>query len=368
MKIYPFQAIYPEFKLVASTDSFIKSVKTQFEKYRTNGFFKRAAQEAFYIHEIEKDGRKYRGLIAAVDIENYISEKILIHEKTIASKEQITMELLLDRNAMIKPILVAFENTKSLDTIFNNVLSSQKPFYQTKFEDQNIYHRFYQIADSKAIEKISLQFAKIPQAYLADGHHRRQVVINLINSGQIGDKNSTRQTLLTALFPFSDLMIHDFNRLADVFDICSPTHFIIKLTKYFKLKNLKKPTRPSKKFEIIAYMNGEWIGLKWKKSILNKHKTSPILLDAELLDTYVFKEILEVKDISLTSRIKYIEGVKPQIDVVNQVNADFKKVAFFIYPVQKEELKKVAEDKLSLPPKSTWFEPRLKNGLIAAEL
>ena len=114
MKIFPFQAIYPEFKLVASTDSFIKSVKNQFEKYRTNGFFKRSSQEAFYIHEIEKEGKIYRGLIAAVDIEEYISEKILIHEKTIASKEQITMELILDRNAMIKPILVAFDNVKSI--------------------------------------------------------------------------------------------------------------------------------------------------------------------------------------------------------------------------------------------------------------
>ena len=367
MKIFPFQAIYPEFKLVASTDSFIKSVKSQFEKYRSNGFFKRSAQEAFYIHEIVQEGKTYRGLIAAVDIEEYISEKILIHEKTIASKEQITMELILDRNAMIKPILVAFDNIKSIDQIFETAVNTLKPFYQTTFEGSGVNHVFYRLSDIRTIEKITKAFSKIPEAYIADGHHRRQTVINLLKAGQIGDVNSKRQTLLTALFPFSDLDIHDFNRIADVFDICSPTHFIIRLTKFFKIKNLKKPTVPESKFEIIAYFNGEWISLKWKKSILKNHKSKPVLLDAELLDIYVFKEILGILDISQTTRVKYVEGVKQQSDVVNQINADFKKVAFFIYPVQKEELKKVAKNKLSLPPKSTWFEPRLKNGLIASE-
>lgn len=367
MKIFPFQAIYPEFKLIASTDSFIKSVKNQYGKYRKNGFFLRASQEAFYIHEIERNGRKYKGLIANTDLQEHISEKILVHEKTIASKEQITMELILDRMAMIKPVLVAFENTKPLDLIFNQVVSTYKAFYETEFEESGIKHRFYQISDSKTIEKISAQFTKLPAAYIADGHHRRQTVINLYNSGQIGDLQNKRKTLLTAFFPFSDLEIHDFTRVADVFDLCSPTNFIVKLTKYFKIKTLKKPAKPAKKFEIIAYFNGEWISLKWKKSILSKHKDSPVLLDAELLDTYVFKKILNIADISLTSRIKYSEGVKPQIDVINQINADFKKVAFFISPVLKEELIKVAQDKLSLPPKSTWFEPRLKNGLISSE-
>jgi len=367
MKIFPFQAIYPEFKLVASTDSFIKSVKNQFEKYRTNGFFKRSSREAFYIHEIEKEGKIYRGLIAAVDIEEYISEKILIHEKTIASKEQITMELILDRNAIIKPILVAFDNVKSIDQLFESAVKTEKPLYQTQFEASEVKHLFYRLSDSRMIEKITKAFSKIPEAYIADGHHRRQTVINLLKAGQIGDANSKRQTLLTALFPFSDLEIHDFNRIADVFDICSPTHFIIRLTKFFKIKSLKKPSVPKNKFEIIAYFNGEWISLKWKKSILNKHKSNPVLLDAELLDTYVFQDILGIIDISQTTRVKYVEGVKKQSDVINQINADFKKVAFFIYPVQKEELKKVAKNNLSLPPKSTWFEPRLKNGLIASE-
>lgn len=277
------------------------------------------------------------------------------------------MELILDRNAMIKPILVAFDNPKPIDQIFDKIITEQKPLYHTKFENTQVSHRFFQISDIKLIDQITRLFSKIPEAYIADGHHRRQVVINLFNGGQIGDINSKRKTLLTALFPFSDLDIHDFNRIADVFDLCSPTHFIIRLTKYFKIKNLKRPAVPQNKFEIIAYFNGEWISLKWKKSILKKYKSNEVLLDAELLDTYVFKEILEIQDISQTTRVKYIEGVKPQQEVVNQINADFKKVAFFIYPVQKEELKKVAKNKLSLPPKSTWFEPRLKNGLIASE-
>jgi len=368
MKIFPFQAVYPEFKLVASTDSFIKSVKSQFKKYKGNGFFKRSSVDALYIHEIEKNGRKYRGLIATVDLDDYIKENVLIHENTLASKRQITMELILDREAIIKPILVAYDNTKAIDNLVLKIVTQQKPHFETEFVDGGIRHRFYQVSDADQTQKFIQYFEKIDKAYLADGHHRRAVILSLFKSGQLEVGAGKRKSILTAFFPFSDLDIHDFNRVVNIFDTCSPTSFVVDLTKYFRIKNLKKAQKPSEKFVITAYLNGEWIELRWKKSILHKHKNQKVLLDAELLDKYVFNEILGIEDVKQTTRIKYIEGVKDQEEVINLVNSDFKKAVFFIYPVYKEELKKVARNKMSLPPKSTWFEPRLKNGLIVEEM
>ncbi len=368
MKIFPFQAIYPEMKLVASSDSFIKSVKNQYSKYKEKGFFKRSSVDALYVHEIIKNGRHYKGIVASADLEDYKEEKILIHEKTLAYKRQITMELILDREAIIKPILVAYDNTKAIDNLVNKIVKNQKPHFQVKLEDSGIEHRFYQISDGNQMQKLINQFAKIEEAYLADGHHRRAVFLNLQKSGKLTSLETNRKSLLTAFFPFSELDIHDFNRVVDVFDLMSPTRFIVELTKYFKIKILKSPAKPSSKFEIVVYINGEWILLKWKKEVLNQYKKQDVVLDAELLDKHVFNEILGIKDVKQTDKIKYIEGVKEEEVVINLVNSDFKKAAFFIYPVHKEELKKVAQQKLSLPPKSTWFEPRLKNGLISEEL
>jgi len=367
MKIFPFQAIYPQFKLVASTDSFIKSVKHQFLKYKETGFFEKSSKEALFIHEIIKNKRTYRGIIASASLEDYIDESVLIHEKTLASKRQITMELIINREAIIKPILVAYDQSKDIDAIVKKVVDGSEPMYSTLFEEDKIRHNFYQIDEPKLIEKICLQFEKVKTSFLADGHHRRAVVIDLFKNGQLGKKNLKRKSLLTAFFPFSDLDIHDFNRIVDVFDIISPVRFIIELTKYFKVKNIKGPKKPNKKFVITAYLNGEWLELKWKKSILNKFKDQDVLLDAQLLNTFIFEELLNIEDVRQTQRIKYIEGVKELSQVMNIVNADFKKIAFFVSAVDKEELKQVARDKKSMPPKSTWFEPRLKNGLIVEE-
>ncbi len=367
MKIFPFQAIYPQFNLVASTDSFIKSVKHQFNKYKETGFFEKSSKEALYVHEIIKDGRTYRGIIASVSLQDYLDENILIHEKTIAAKRQITMELIINREAVIKPILVAYDKSNAIDSVIKKVVSASKPMYSTVFEESKIRHNFYQIDEPKIIEKICLQFEKVKTSYLADGHHRRAVVLDLLKNEQIGKKNSKRKSLLTAFFPFSDLDIHDFNRIVDVFDVMSPVNFIIELTKFFKIKNLKGPKKPKQKFVITAYLNGEWLELKWKKSILNKFKDQKVLLDAQLLDTFVFEKLLNIEDVRQTQRIKYVEGIKPLEVVKNMVNADFKKIAFFISPVDQEELKHVARQGKSMPPKSTWFEPRLKNGLIGEE-
>ncbi len=367
MKIYPFQAIYPELELITSVDSFFKSVKHQFEKYRKTGFFKRAAQEAFYIHEITKFGRVYRGVIATSDIQDFLTNKILVHENTLAAKQQTMMELLLDRKAMIKPILVGYDNHTKIDQYLDQYVKNNKPVVVGEFEDSNEQHRFFEMADGDEILKLTNLFNGVKKSYIADGHHRRSTILHLYKSKKFRSDNGVRQSLLTALFPFSDLEIYDFNRVATVFDVISRNELLVRLSKVCKLKILKQPRKPKSKFEITMFFDGEWFSLKWKKKVLQTCKKNKVTLDADLLNQYVFRDILAIEDVKISDRIKYHEGVNGIDNVINAVNNDPKKVAFCVYPVTIDELKKVADNKLDLPPKSTWFEPRIKNGMISED-
>jgi len=367
MKIYPFQAIYPELEIITSVDSFFGSVKHQFEKYRKTGFFKRASQEAFYIHEIIKFGRVYRGLIATTDISDFLDNKILVHENTLAAKQQTMMELLLDRKAMIKPILLGYDNNSKIDAYLEKFVKNNKPVVKGDFEETEESHRFYEIADGNEILKLSKLFNGIKKSYIADGHHRRATILHLYKKKKFRAEKGVRQTFLTAMFPFTDLEIYDFNRVATVFDIISRNAFIVALSKYCKIKLLNKPRKPKSKFEITMYFDGEWFSLKWKKKMLDNTKKSKVVLDADLLNEYVFNQILSIEDVKVTSRVKYYEGVNGLDNVIYTVNSDSKKVGFCIYPVTIDELKLVADNKLDLPPKSTWFEPRMKNGMISED-
>lgn len=367
MKIYPFQAIYPELELITSVDSFFKSVKHQFEKYRKTGFFKRAPQEAFYIHEIKKFGRVYRGLIATTDVQDFLDNKVLVHENTLAAKQQTMMELLLDRKAMIKPILLGYDNNAKIDDYLNKFVKNNKPVVLGKFEESDESHQFYEIADGAEILKLSKLFNGVKKSYIADGHHRRSTILHLYKTKKFRGEKGVRQSLLTTMFPFSDLEIYDFNRVATVFDIISRNAFIVTLSKYGKLKLLSGPRKPKSKFEITMYFDGEWFSLKWKKKLLAKTKDRKVVLDADLLNEYVFRNILSIEDVKITDRVKYYEGVDGLDNVITTVNNDAKKVGFCIYPVTIDELKLVAHNKLDLPPKSTWFEPRIKNGMISED-
>lgn len=367
MKIYPFQAIYPELELITSVDSFFKTVKHQFVKYRKTGFFKRASQDAFYIHEITKFGRVFRGIIATTDIEDFLDNKVLVHENTLAAKQQTMMELLLDRKAMIKPILLGYNNQSKIDQYLDKYIKTNKPVVVGKFDDTNESHRFFEIADGDEILKLSKLFNSVKKSYIADGHHRRSTILHLYKTKKFREEKGVRKTLLTVMFPFSDLEIHDFNRVATVFDMISRNAFIVKLSKTFKVKILSKPRKPKSKFEITMYFDGEWFSLKWKKKILQKTNKAKVVLDADLLNQYVFNDILAIEDVKVSDRVKYYEGVDGLDNVVNSVNNDPKKVAFCVFPVTIDELKLVADNKLDLPPKSTWFEPRIKNGMISED-
>ncbi len=368
MNIYPFQAIFPKEDLITSADSFFGSMKFQFNEYYKSGFFDKSPQEALYLYQISHDGVKNLGLVASTDIKDFSSEKVLKHEKTLAAKEQNMMQLMLQRNALIKPVLLAYKSNKAIAEYLKKIIHRKKPILRIDFENENTEHKVWKITDPDAVESIRKLFKqKIPKAYIADGHHRSSTSEILYRSNNVENAESKFGKLLTIYFPFDELEIWDYNRVVEVFNTTELPVFLTKLSKYCKIKTLKKKRKPKNKYEMTMYMNNYWFSLKWKKKILKKYATQKVLLDSELFNTKIMGDILGVADVRESKKIKYFSGKEGLVSLEEEVNKHNQKVAFFIYPVLQEELIQIANQKKTLPPKSTWFEPRIKNGVIVKE-
>ena len=180
-------------------------------------------------------------------------------------------------------------------------------------------------------------------------------------------KKGNYDLILAAFFAVKELSIFDYNRVVEGLDDRTMARFMAEISQVFDIKILNKPAKPRKKFELTMLIGEEWFRLKWKKEILNKYKKGEIVLDASLLDEEVIKKIMKIKDTKTDNRITYIEGPKSFESIIKRTRKDENKIAFCLYPVNIDDLFKVADAGDIMPPKSTWFEPRVKNGLLVLE-
>jgi uncharacterized protein (DUF1015 family) len=367
MNIFPFQAIFPKLDLVASTDSFFNSMKYQFNEYYNSGFFDKSAQEAFYIYEIRSPQSSYTGIVSCTDIRDLKNNKILKHEKTLAPKEQEMMRLILQRKAMIKPVLLAHFDNEDLNKFVAKIKSESKSIVSLDFENKET-HNFWEVKDGAKVESLRSIFKEqIKKSYIADGHHRCSTTAILHNSQELENAKEKFGKILTVYIPFKQLKIWDYNRVVDVLGQTDLANFLVALSKYCKIKKIKKARKPKGKFEIIMFLQSSWFSIRWKAKIIDKHSSEKVCLDTNLFNLYILNKIAGIVDVREDKRVKYYSGTEPLSILEEEVNKNQNKIAFLIYPLLKEELVKVADDMKTVPPKSTWFEPRMKNGLITKE-
>lgn len=368
MRILPFQAVYPNFEYISSPDSFFGNVKYDYPDYKKSGFFTKAPQEALYIYEIKTVSRDYTGLIACSDIRDYEEENIKRHENTLPSKEQQQMHLMLSRNAILKPVLLTYKGVDALNKLINEYKNSFDPYYATHFQEENATHSIWEVSDGKRIQQIQKLFKKhVPITYIADGHHRCSTTALMHERLKKKKSGKDYSRLLSAFFPADELEVHDYNRVVDGLDDLTLTTFMARISKLFDIDILDEPTKPSKKHEIVMFVNREWFKLTWKKKYLKVCPEMKVLLDASLLDQLVLKEILGIKDTRTDTRIKYIEGPKGLDEIRGKAIKNERRLAFMLYPASLNDLITVADAGQTMPPKSTWFEPRMKNGVIVQE-
>jgi uncharacterized protein (DUF1015 family) len=369
MKIHPFRAYYPNFKQITDPDTFFGTVKYDFADYFRQGFFFEASEAAFYVCEIHTPTHVHTGFIASVDIEEYFRENILKHENTLTSTEENLTDLLVQRKAMIKPILLAYPKDTKINKLIHKV-TQYEPFFTTYFDREQQEHIYYKVSDPKLIKAFEKAWAAdIPKAYIADGHHRCSTSASLYQSLKKNPRAAeSYRYLLCVFFPFNQLVIHEYNRIVEMPAGISPTILLSKLSALCDIRHLQTATKPRKKHELMLYLNREWYRIQWKKKVLKNYKDELVVMDADILNKEVLAGILGIEDVRSDSRISYVDGISGVQGLAEKAEKSTMRIGFCLYPISFDDLVTVADAGKTLPPKSTWFEPRIKNGLISQRL
>ncbi len=369
MQVSPFRAVYPRKKLITSPDSFFGKVKEEYPVFRKSGFFKQRKQEGMYIYRIDERRRSYTGLLMLASMDDYEQGRIKIHEHTLATKEQRQIQLLLHRRAVVKPVLLTYRAVDAIDKIIKKLLAEKDPSIHYYFEEEDEHHWVWEIKEEKVIARLQQLFSeKVPQAYIADGHHRTAAMALLRSQAEAEGLPPCYDYLLSAFFPTRELDIFEFNRVVINMDAHSPAMLMARLSALAEIEILDTYAPPRQKHEWVLLLNREWFRLKWRKEILQGYGEEEVLLDVSLLNELVLHQILGIEDPRTDARLKYVEGPRGIEAFEQLVNKSEHRLGFVLHPVDIEDFLHIADMGKVLPPKSTWFEPRMRNGLLVHDL
>jgi uncharacterized protein (DUF1015 family) len=365
MKIQPFKAVYPDFNLIAAPDVFCDEAKDLFPDFEHSGFYAQMPQEAFYICQIETAGRKHTGLIALDEIEEFFTGKMKKHEKTIDHGAQKHLDLLLTWNAILKPVLLTYRPVPEIQAFYDQFISDHTPLFSARFVKVAQTHRVWTVTDPEKISRLqSLFAAHVHSTYIADGHHRTATMALLHEQYRDQYPDFDFDNLHCAFFAGDQLEILDYNRVITGIE----AHCIELLSTVFDVQPLDAARKPVQKFELTAFVSGRWYSMRWKKTILAQYPAHEVLLDAALLNTHVLRDLLHIKNTEADPRILYLEGRKGLNGIVKTADAAPDRIGFALFPVDFGDMMGMADLGESLPPKSTYFEPRLKSGMLVKRL
>lgn len=368
MQIQPFRAVYPNLKFIASPDSFFDTVKEDFTEYQKSGFFEQLPATAMYVYQIQTMRRNYTGLVAGADVEEFLEGKILKHENTLTSLEQVQLQLLFQRSAIVKPVLLTYPTVPEIDHWLHRFINSHRPFLEIHFDAENQHHLLWAVTEVADIQTVQILFSeKIPHSYIADGHHRTST-ISLMYEKMKQELPDKYRYFFSTFFSFSELEIFDYNRVVQGLNDLTPTLLMAKLSRVFDIEWMEVLERPMQKHELVLFFNRESYRLRWRPEILSEYHKEPVILDAMLLNEKVLSDILGIADVRNDKRIKYIEGPKGIEGFKDLVQRGEHRVGFLMHPVAWEDFLTIAETGRIMPPKSTWFEPRMKNGILVQEM
>lgn len=365
MRIKPFRALTPKLSLIASVDSFFDTVREDYQTYKDAGFFETSDSDLFVVYNIISGDQVYHGIVGAADLRDIVDNKVLKHEKTLAEKEQHMIRLTVERRAQIKPVLLAYHQVAEIDAFMVEV-STRKPDYSLTFKTGH-EHRLFAINSKDEIKRVQKLFSKVPKTYIADGHHRCATGQHLHETEDQMAGRIHFDSLLALYMPFNDLEIYDYNRVIDITNLTTPGRLMALLSHVCKIYPLDRHRKPIQRHEMTCCVEGHWYRLRWKKRVLKSYKNG-IIFDVALLNEYVLQAIMNIQDVRSDPHITYYSGVKGLKGLNKVVQQDHGKVAFCLYPVQKSDIVETAEAGKTLPPKSTWFEPRIKNGVVGLEM
>lgn len=332
------------------------------------GHFIKESAPCFYLYQQTLFGKSQTGIVACASIDDYCDNVIKKHENTRSDKEQDRIRHVDVCNMQTGPIFLAYRSNDALRKVISQT-KQETPVYDFVSED-GVGHRVWVIADNERIKQIQESFHKISSIYIADGHHRCASAVKVGLMRRESHPNYTGDEefnfFLSVLFPDEELRIMDYNRVVKDLNGFTPAEFLDKAGENFLVeKKGQAICRPERKGTFGMYLEGEWYLLTAKENILTDDPVEG--LDVSLLQRHLLEPALGIQDPKTDKRIDFVGGIRGLEELERRVKTDMK-VAFSMYPTSIEELFAVADAGKLMPPKSTWFEPKLRSGLFLHDL
>jgi uncharacterized protein (DUF1015 family) len=367
--------IKPEIDLPENVDEHSPEVYQKaadnLELFKSKGWLKKDDQEYLYIYAQTMDGRTQYGLVGCAAVDDYLSGVIRKHELTRSDKEEDRMKHVRITDANMEPVFFAYPSVNQIDEIVSEIVSSRQPEYDFVAGD-GFGHHFWLVDDRQTIERLVELFAAIPSTYVADGHHRTAAAALVGKEKRSANPKHNGEEeynfFLAVHFPDNQLRIIDYNRVVKDLNGLSSDELIQKLGEDFDLVKIGAEIYKPEALHIFSmYLDGDWYKLTAKSGRYNDN--DPIgVLDVTILSSLVLDKVLGIKDLRTDKRIDFVGGIRGLGELKRRVDSGEMKVAFALYAVSMQQLINIADSGNIMPPKTTWFEPKLRSGLVVHEL
>ena len=370
-----YHIIKPEINFPEGTDEHDEKVyaaaREQFDLFRKNGWLVQDSEEQYYVYAQTMNGRTQYGLVVAAWVDDYMEGRIKKHELTRRDKEEDRMKHVRVNNANVEPVFFAYPHHEELDGIIARVASGE-PEYDFVSDLDGFGHTFWVISDKADITRITELVAEMPAMYIADGHHRSAAAALVGNEKKLQNPNHKGDEeynyFLAVCFPDDQLHIMDYNRVVKDLNGMSTEEFLEALKEDFDVELKGEDIYSPESLHVFAlYIQGQWYKLTAKAGRYNDN--DPIgVLDVTISSDLILDKLLGIKDLRSDKRIDFVGGIRGLNELKTRVDSGEMKMALALYPVTMKQLIDIADTGNIMPPKTTWFEPKLRSGLIIHEL
>jgi uncharacterized protein (DUF1015 family) len=366
-----YHIIKPEIDFPAGTGEYEPKVYEKahenFLKFIANGWLKQDERELFYIYAQTMNGKSQYGIVVCASVEDYLNGKIKKHELTRKDKEEDRMKHVRVNNANIEPVFLAFRYNKQLSDIIAMYSTTVQPEYIFTADD-GIIHTFWIVENNLDIITITNAFADIPELYIADGHHRSAAAA-LVGAEKAALKpnptgNEEFNFYMAVCFDEAQLTILPYNRVIKDLNSLSIEDVLNKIAVHFDIVNINSELyQPLAEHEMALYINGEWKSLKLKQGLIDEN--DPIAsLDVSISSRFILDYVFGIKDLRTDNRIDFVGGIRGVNELKHLVDSGEWAVALALFPVTMRKVMQIADAGAIMPPKATWFEPKLRSGLV----
>ncbi|GAB6190149.1 DUF1015 family protein [Marinitoga arctica] len=348
-----------------------KKAKENLENFKKEGILIEEKEPALYIYRETWKGHSQTGIFATFSVDEYQKGLIKKHELTRQDKEDDRTKHIMILEAQTGPVFLTFKSKEEIKKLIKQGIEISEKIYDFT-DEKEVYHELWVLTDKNLINSLEKAFEKVDALYIADGHHRAAAASRtkeiLKSKNPLYTGNEEYNYFMAVVFPHDELKILDYNRVVKDLNGLSDEEFMKKVSKYFDVsESSNSPYSPKSRHEFGMYINKKWYSLKAKKDIIDEN--DPVKqLDVYILQNYLLDPILGIENPRKDPRIHFLGGIRGVKALEDWIDGKDWKVAFSMYPTSIEELMNVADANKTMPPKSTWFEPKLRSGLLIHEI